>query len=576
VEVHAARPLRPGGDEDPHASRRRSWLVSGVAAVGLQRWARLAALLLVVALIWARGAQPLLVGGLFSDEAFGDWLPFTDGVVFGDWLVAGVLAAYILLTLLLPRQRLLQGADLLVAAALVLVAGADVAPYLPFVLVAVAGPAAREGLWAGMAAGGLLGSLLLVSLAFAGEPAAIGMAGAIATILLPPLAGVTAAAAGEVLEDRSLRDRHILQEANRLLSSLQAIADEVPGGLDVSSVAANLMNEVRGLQDVRAAMLLCEDGTGYRQVGRTGRAFDLRGHVLQSELVPAISGGTVLVSRDELPGPLRASFTDVPHLMLLPMGNAAVPSSALLVGFDTLDAARNARHLLQPLADDATLALDNARLFDGTRTRAVDAARRQLASDLHDGVAQSLAHLRMELELLSLRDPNGGETERLAEVAGSALVDLRRMISGLRVPRDDGLAARLEQHIRSVRTPHGPRLDLIVIEDPPLDGATIEEIFRVAQEAMSNALRHADASEITVVLDRAPEGLILRVEDDGIGIDPQQPGRATGVGLGSMHDRAARLQGKLRIDAADHGGTRVELRVPSRPQAPLPTTGTGS
>jgi signal transduction histidine kinase len=573
VEVHAARPLRPGGEDDPYAPRRRSWLVRGVAALGLRRWARLVGLVLVVILIWGRGAQPHLAGGPFGDEAFGRWLPFTDGIVFGDWLLAAVLSAYILLTLLLPRHRLLQGADLVVAAGLILVAGEDVAPYLPFVLVAVAGPAAREGLWAGMAAGGLLGSLLLISLAYAGEPAAIGMAGAIATILLPPLAGVTAAAAREVLEERSLRDRHILQEANRLLSSLQAIAGEVPGGLDVSSVAANVMNDVRQLPDVRAAMLLCEDGTGYRQAGRTGRAFDLQGHVLQSELAPVIAGGTVLLSRDELPPPLRASYTDVPRVLVLPMGNATAPTAALLVGFDTLEAARRARPTLQPLAEDATLALDNARLFDGTRSRAVDAARRQLASDLHDGVAQSLAHLRMELELLALRDPDGAdETERLAKVAESALLDLRRMISGLRVPRDDGLAARLERHIREVRTPHGPRLDLIVIEDPPLDATTIDEVFRVAQEAVSNALRHADASEITIVVDRAPEGMILRVEDDGIGLDPQQDG-ASGVGLGSMRDRAARLQARLRLDTTERGGTRVELRVPSRPQAPTPTTG---
>ena len=567
VEVHAARPLRPGGDADPHSARRRSWLVRGVAAIGLHRVARLLAVVLVAALTWAGGAQPLLG----ETELFGFRL------AFGDWWLTGILAAYVLLTLLLPRHRLLQGADLLVSAGIVLLAGTEVTPYLPFVLVAVAGPAAREGLWAGMAAGGLLGSLLLVSLAFADEPIALGIAGTVATILLPPLAGVTAAAAGEVMEDRSLRDRHILQEANRLLSSLQAIADEVPGGLELSTVAANLMSEVRKLAGVKAAMLLVEEGTGYHQVGRTGRVFDLHGHVLQEDLVPLASSGPTIRTPEQLPSPLSTSCADVPHLLLLPMGRGTRPSAALLVGFDDAEAARDTRPAIEPLAEDTTLALDNARLFEGTRTRAVDAARRQLASDLHDGVAQSLTHLRMELELLALRDASSAaEAQRLASVAESALLDLRRTIAGLRVSREDALAARLERHLREVRTPHGPRLDLVVLDDPPLDTTTIEEIFRIVQEAVSNALRHADASEVTVVLDHDDQGLILRVEDDGIGLDPALHDDSPGVGLGSMRDRAARLQARLRIEPTERGGTRLELQVPVRGnKTPAPTTTTG-
>ena len=566
VEVHAARPLRPGGGGDPHTARRRSWLVRGIAAVGLHQGARLLAVVLVAVLTWAGGSQPLLD----QVELFGYRL------AFGDWWLTGILAAYVLLTLLLPRHRLLQGADLLVSAGVVLLAGTEVTPYLPFLLVAVAGPAAREGLWAGMAAGGLLGSLLLVSLAFADEPIALGIAGTIATILLPPLAGVTAAAAGEVMEDRSLRDRHILQEANRLLSSLRAIADEVPGGLEISTVAANLMSEVRLLAGVKAAMLLVEDTTGYRQVGRTGRVFDLHGHVLQEDLLPLAAAGPSIRTPQELPSPLDTSCADIPHLLLLPMGSGTRPSAALLVGFDDAEAARDIRPAIEPLSDDTTLALDNARLFEGTRSRAVDAARRQLASDLHDGVAQSLTHLRMELELLALRDTsNAPEAERLASVAESALLDLRRTIAGLRVSREDALAARLERHLREVRTPHGPRLDLVVLDDPPLDATTIEEVFRIVQEAVSNALRHADASEVTVVLDHDDQALILRVEDDGIGLDPVLHDDSPGVGLGSMRDRAARLQARLRIEPAERGGTRLELQVPVRGQAPASTTTTG-
>jgi signal transduction histidine kinase len=546
-------------------TRRRSWLVKGVAALGLERWARVVAVALV----------PLLISGR-SDE-----------VLLGVGLLFPALGLYVMLTALLPRHRLLQGADLVVSALLVLLTGSDVvdnfltgsdaAPYLPFILVAVAGPAAREGLWAGMAAGGVLGSLLLVAFVFDSEPPAIGIAAAVATILLPPLAGVTAAAAGEVMEGRALRDRRILQEANRLLSSLQAIADEVPGGLDVSTVASSFMTEVRQLPGVQAAALLADDGAGYHQIGRTGRMLDVHSHVRRDELGEVLGRRAVVVSADTLPSALSESCADVRSWLVLPVGDDQPPSAVLLVGFDEPDVANATRPVLQPLADDASLALENAHLFEGTRSRAVDAARRQLAADLHDGVAQSLAHLRMELELLALRDSDARpETQRLAKVAESAMLDLRRTISGLRLSHEDALGARLERHLREVRAPHGPRLELVVLDDPPLDAVTIEEVFRVAQEAVSNALRHAEAREVTVHLDRVGGDLLLRVEDDGIGVDDVAMGSATGVGLASMRERASRLQAQLLVEPGERGGTCVVLRVPARPTVHEPSTPTGS
>lgn len=523
----------------PTQRPRRSGLVRAVAAFGIGRGARLGAVAVV----------PLLLPdpGLFSG-----------GPLFT------ALAAYVLVTALLPRHRALQVADLLVAAVLILVTGTDVTSYLPFVLVAVAGPAASEGFWAGVAAGGVLGSMLLVTVAFRGDPAAIGVAAGVATILLPPLTGVTAAAAAEVIEDRAMRDRRILQEANRLLSSLQAIAEEVPGGLDVATVAARLVADVRTIEDVRAAVVLFADDLGYRQAARTGRVLDLEATLPRFVVTSGVLARRGPHRSDDLPEVLATACRDVPWWLSIPVGPAARPTALLLVACDEQEAARVVAPRLEPLAEDAALALDNARLFEGTRSRAVDTARRQLASDLHDGVAQSLAHLRMELELLGLRDEaSRTESERLARVAESALLDLRRIITGLRLSQEDGLPVRLERHLREVRTPHGPRIDLTVLDTVTLDAAAIEEVFRVAQEAISNALRHAGASRIEVSVDRRDNDLVLRVEDDGIGVDPAALAASEGVGLSSMHDRARRLHGELDIGPHDGGGTVIMLRVPA-------------
>jgi signal transduction histidine kinase len=304
---------------------------------------------------------------------------------------------------------------------------------------------------------------------------------------------------------------------------------------------------------------------------------DVHGDVDTDDLAAVALDGNLLHGAATLPLALQETCGGVPCWLVLPMGRDRPPSAVLLIGFDDADAARSTRPRLAPITDDATLALDNARLFEGTRSRALDAARRQLASDLHDGVAQSLAHLRMELELLAMRDPAVQlEAERLSKVAGSALSDLRRTISGLRLSREDALAARLERHLREVRTPHGPRIDLLVLDDPPLDPDTIEEVFRVAQEAVSNAMRHAEANEVTVLLDRIDGDLLLRVEDDGIGLGPATAHVSEGgVGLASMRERASRLQAHLEVGAVEHGGTRVSLRVPSRPRARQASDGLG-
>jgi signal transduction histidine kinase len=238
----------------------------------------------------------------------------------------------------------------------------------------------------------------------------------------------------------------------------------------------------------------------------------------------------------------------------------------LLGGFHQSELARAARLRLQSVATDGGLALDNARLFDGTRARAADVARRRVASDLHDGVAQSLAHLRMELELLALADgpSESGELSRLARVAGSALVDLRGTIAGLRTATDGDLATMLERHVSDLRGRRGPEIELECSGDAPIDPDRSEQLLRVAQEALSNAVCHAGATTITVTLERDEDTVLLVVEDDGVGRGAASTTqRGGGVGLRSMHERAEALSGELEVRDRSGGGTVVTLRCPT-------------
>jgi signal transduction histidine kinase len=523
---------------------RLAWYTS---AVGLERWARLAAV----------AAVPLLLrAGSFDRIA----------------PLFAALAAYVLLTALFPRDYRIRAADLLVSAGLIVLTGGQVVPFLLFLIVTVAGPASAGGVRAGVAAGGTLSFVLLGTLAWSGELPELGLGGALPAVLLLPLAGVTTAAAAQVHADRVAHDRLLLQEANRLLSSLRDLADELPGGLDRTTVSAAILAEIRTIDGVGAAIVYVEDRGLLQPVAASrfqpGSIPTLRVDELRA--VASMGEAPRFLTPRGLPSPLLPLVRDHRHWAALGVGDVDSLLGVLLIGFDDLEHARQGRPRLASIASDGALALENARLFDGTQLRAADAARRRIAGDLHDGVAQSLAHIRMELELLarSSGEPGGGDAGRLARIAGSALEDLRATIGGLRRPLGGDLAVMIDRHLAEVRSPSGPDLSLAVSGRVELDPERTDDVLRIVQEAVSNALRHARAAEVTVSLKAAAGELTLSVEDDGIGPGGRSIRPGHGVGLRSMQERADRLGGELEVQQKQGGGTLVLLRCPLRDQSP--------
>ncbi|POM25995.1 Oxygen sensor histidine kinase NreB [Actinomadura rubteroloni] len=227
--------------------------------------------------------------------------------------------------------------------------------------------------------------------------------------------------------------------------------------------------------------------------------------------------------------------------------------------------------LLTLFAAHAAIAMSNARLYERNRELTVVAERNRLARELHDAVAQKLFSLRLTARAaaaLAPRDParSAAELARVEELAGEALAELRAVIFELR-PADlaDGLVPSLRKHVDV--------LDRVSDASVRYAGATAvaltEEretvVFRIVQEALYNALRHAGPETVEVRLDATGGVLNLEVADDGTGFDPAtETGGKNGGGLGlaSMTERAASVGGALRIDATPGKGTVVRLEVP--------------
>lgn len=222
------------------------------------------------------------------------------------------------------------------------------------------------------------------------------------------------------------------------------------------------------------------------------------------------------------------------------------------------------------LADHVAVAMDNARLWERSRELVMTEERTWIARELHDGMTQRLFSLNLTAEAAAARladDPQAtaAHLRTIQELAVQTLRELRALIVDLR-PADldaDGLAPALSSHVDLLRRAHGLDVKIDAQVDADLSAHTQREVFRVAQEALHNVVRHAQAGHVTVTLTAGDGVLLLRVTDDGRGFDPTEPRlRATRLGLTSMRHRARALGGRLRIDAAPGAGTTVTLEAP--------------
>jgi len=229
------------------------------------------------------------------------------------------------------------------------------------------------------------------------------------------------------------------------------------------------------------------------------------------------------------------------------------------------------QRLVETLAAHAALAVANAQRNERARELSVAEERTRLARELHDSATQTLFSLTLAAEsaaaVATSDDPAFHEhLDRVRELSRSALGELRSILDTLR-PADieaDGLAVALRRRVELLRRVHDVPVALTV-RGPALRDRTLErEVFRVATEALSNALQHAGAGRITVALDTGGGTVRLTVADDGAGFDLARTLRTTRrLGLASMRERAEALGGVLHVDTAPAAGTRVTLEVPA-------------
>jgi signal transduction histidine kinase len=234
------------------------------------------------------------------------------------------------------------------------------------------------------------------------------------------------------------------------------------------------------------------------------------------------------------------------------------------------------RRVLDDLAAQVALLMHARALTDDllrARERLVlarEEERRRLRRDLHDGLGPALAGLMLKVDNARALVPGRPEAAAqdllcLRDDIRDTVADVRRLVEGLRPPALDelGLAAALAQAVHRIGSQSPTAVELIVAEDLPTTPAAVEvAAYRIVSEAVANAVRHAGATHCDVELCVDGSSLLVRVSDDGHGIDDRRvKDRGTGNGLITMRERAEELGGSLTVRSSQRG-TSVTAHLP--------------
>jgi len=235
-----------------------------------------------------------------------------------------------------------------------------------------------------------------------------------------------------------------------------------------------------------------------------------------------------------------------------------------LNGFDESDQA-----ILQSVASQASTAIENARLYKQAHQRAVVEERSRLARELHDSVSQALYGITLYAQaaaghLAACRlDKVSEQLSAVQDTSQDALAEMRLLIFELRPSSLDeaGLSAALQARLLAVEGRAGLKTVFTSDLTDRLRLDVEEGLYRIAQEALNNCLKHAAAHLISVSLCRQGSRITMTIVDDGVGFDVGAARDGGGVGLQAMAERAAQLEGQLRVNSQPGAGTEVRVEV---------------
>jgi len=191
--------------------------------------------------------------------------------------------------------------------------------------------------------------------------------------------------------------------------------------------------------------------------------------------------------------------------------------------------------------------------------------RSLLACEIHDGLAQKLAGVLMQLQAIkSAQQPPQGTLQTAIQILQDSINEVRRLMTGLRPPILDeaGLVAAIESVIRNIQQQDGPMIEFAANGQIERMSALLETgVFRIVQESLANACRYSQSEKIRIAIEKVEQDIHVEIQDWGIGFDPSQV-EAHCFGLRGIQERARLLGGRAVIDSEPGKGTRITVALP--------------
>jgi PAS domain S-box-containing protein len=400
--------------------------------------------------------------------------------------------------------------------------------------------------------------------------------------------------AEEAMEQMAQTLEQRVEERTRELSTLLEISNNVASTLELGPLLGLILDELKHVIDYDGATILVIEGEklvvrAYRgpmsqlSVSEmwfpTGDPLDRQVLLERRPIIVSDTRGDTPEARayrESVGDRLHTAFSHIRSWMGVPLlvKDQVIGELALDHGEPNHFTPQRAQ-LAFTFANQVAVAIENARLYLQVEQAAAMEERQRLARELHDSVSQALYGIglgtRTARTLLD-REPVNEETRaKLAKpldyvlsLAEAGLAEMRALIFELRPDalEQEGLVAALDRQAAALRARHKLRVHTDFCEEPEVPLEVKEAVYRVAQEALNNIVKHARADEVGIRLEDGEDRITLEVRDDGVGFDPQQehPGH---LGLRSMQERAARLSGALEIESSPGHGALIRARISS-------------
>ncbi len=391
------------------------------------------------------------------------------------------------------------------------------------------------------------------------------------------------------MKPRTETDTEKLKRHNRELSILNKIAEALNREVDLPRALQTAMAQVTELFDLETSWVFLRNE-------KTEKFYAAATRNLPPALAdhPRRLGGTCACLDEyvdgDLPRPRNITCTRLENLVVGTLGlkfHASIPLNAhgkelgvlnVVSTTDWEELSEGDLRLLQTVGDLMSIAIERTMLFNQSAEFGATQERNRIAREIHDTIAQGLAAITLQLEAVDAMLETGAEEAKIRQTVQQALSttranleEARRSVLDLRAAPLEGktLPEAISELVRECqsRTRMKIEYDVMGIRSRPLPVRIAVGIYRIAQEALNNVIRHAQAVHVIVILEATPqtagypEHIHLVIEDDGIGFDPTQIPIGH-YGLIGLNERAKLLGGQLTIRSNPGVGTRIDFHIP--------------